>query len=199
MWKRRKIIATIETLGLTTIAGCSRFNRPDIQPEQEAEQQDSGNDTEPTYDVKKVITIRNATGRDTNNEGTIDEVSITVQLAQDVQNTPGPDTVDLTETTYKLQTNDISETFSGDTSKNSVVSYDVLSGEDEIERSQDNFILNNQSALVSVSFDLTASEDIGALDGNQKLTIVIGVSNAGTSYYSGQAPTNIEIGEEYIL
>ncbi|TQQ81019.1 flagellin [Halonotius terrestris] len=155
----------------------------------QAQAQSTGEET--TAEVSDVVVIGEIVGNDTTDNSELDQINATLRLAS------GASAVNLSETSYTLETNGNATVITGyaeDT--DSIVAYTPVQGDFE---SNVNPILAEQGDRVEVGFDLDSSDDLNQLDESTRMTIVLNSPAGGSSYKSVQAPRNIDEGESYIL
>jgi len=171
----------------------------------QAQAQTTGEET--TAEVSDIVQIDSVIGYDATNksdgglEGFRDENNETLgQINASLRLASGAEGVNLTETTYTLETNGNAQVVSGDQT-DSIVNYTVVQGEDvyDDEDEKINPILSEQGDRVSVGFNLTAADTLNELEETTRMQIVIQSPAGGSSYKSVQAPRNIDQGEGYIL
>ncbi|TQQ81076.1 flagellin [Halonotius terrestris] len=158
----------------------------------QAQAQQTGEQT--TAEVSDVVVIGEVIGNDSSENNKLDQVNATLRLAS------GASAVNLSETSYTLETNGNATVITGDAADtNSIVAYTPVQGNFE---SNTNPILSEQGDRVEVGFDLDATAvdgELNELDESTQMTIVLNSPAGGSSYKSVQAPRNIDQGESYIL
>ena len=156
----------------------------------QAQAQQTGEET--TAEVSDVVQIDSVIGEDTNGENTLDEINASLRLAS------GADGVNLSETTYTIETDGNASVIPGNPDR-SFVTYDVIQSAGE-EIDDENPTLGNQGDRVEVSFDLTdTDEELSPLNESNRLTIITQAPAGGSSFKSVQAPRSIDSDESYIL
>ena len=171
----------------------------------QAQAQTTGEET--TAEVSDIVQIDSVIGYDATNksdgglEGFRDENNETLgQINASLRLASGAEGVNLTETTYTLETNGNAQVVSGDQT-DSIVNYTVIQGEEvyDDEDEKINPILSEQGDRVNVGFNLTAADTLNELEETTRMQIVVQAPAGGSSYKSVQAPRNIDEGEGYIL
>jgi len=131
--------------------------------------------------------------KDNANE-TLGQVNASLRLAS------GSEAVNLSETTYTLETNGNAQVVSGYQNE-SIVNYTVVQGDNiyDNESQKVHPILSEQGDRVMVGFNLSAADTLNELEETTRMQIVVQSPAGGSSYKSVQAPRNIDKGEGYIL
>ncbi|TQQ81355.1 flagellin [Halonotius terrestris] len=154
----------------------------------QAQAQSTGEET--TQEVSDLVVIGEVIGNDTGTDSKLDQLNATLRLAS------GAEAVNLSETSYTLETNGNATVISGDAEGSNVVAYTPIQGEYE---SNVNPIMAEQGDRVEVGFDLATEDDLNVLEESTRVQIVVQAPAGGSSYKSVQAPRNIDEGESYIL
>ena len=153
----------------------------------QAQAQQTGEET--TDEVSNIVIIDEVVGTATGDEASIDELNATLRLAS------GADGVNLSETSYVIETNGKADILSGNPDE-SFISYEPIQG----DVGETNPILSNEDERVEVSFNLSDDElDLNTLNESMEVLIIVQSPAGGATTTSKQAPRNIEAGESYVL
>jgi len=152
----------------------------------QAQAKQTGEET--TAEVSNVVEINQIISENNTSDGRIDILNTSVHLAS------GAEPVNLSETSYTVETNGSATVISGNNRTNDAISLFRTQG-----NKNGTSILSDQDDLVVIQFDLTKTATLDPLGVSDKLTLVTQAPAGGSSYKQIQAPRRIKNGNAYIL
>ena len=151
----------------------------------QAQAQQTGEET--TAEVSNVVEINQIIGEDNTSDGRIDILNASVRLAS------GAEPVNLSETSYTVETNGSATVISGNNRTNDAISLFRTQG-----LKNGTSILSEQEDLIVVQLDLTRTTALDPLGESDKIALVTQAPAGGSKYKQFQAPRRIKDGSSYI-
>lgn len=143
---------------------------------------------ETTAEVSDVFQLGKVVGSETTGNGELDVLNASVRLSS------GSDPVNVSETSYTIETGGNATVVNGNENTNDGVTLFSVQGlEDNAQ------ILSDQDDLMVVQFTLTNLTDVNQLAESESITLVAQAPAGGSTYKQLQAPRRIEHNNSYIL
>ena len=153
----------------------------------QAQAQQTGEET--TAEVSNVIQVGEVVGKDNNTNGKIDKLNASIRLAS------GSDPINVSKASYTISTNGNASVINGNPNSSNVVMN--ITQKQGIE--DNTYILSDQEDLVIVTFNVSKSDNLNELEGNDEVTFVAQAPAGGNTYKQLSAPRRINEGDSYIL